>query len=123
MQFKSNITAWGCQHEEQAYREYKGVAQAKHTDFSISKSGLVVHESYLFIRASLDGVINCECCAYGVLEIKCPYSCRDTSLKEKSTESTFLLNEMNGELSLSDSIPCLLLPGAGTTQILQCSVL
>ena len=100
-QFKSNATAWGCQHEEQAYREYKRVAQSKHTDFSISKSGLVIHESYPLMGASPDGIINCVCCGYGVLEIKCPYSCRDTTLKDKSADSTFFLKDMNGDLSLS----------------------
>ena len=99
--FKSNATTWGCQHEEQAYREYKRVAQSKHADFSISKSGLVIHESYPLMGASPDGIIKCACCGYGVLEIKCPYSCRDTALKDKSADYTFFLKDIKGDLSLS----------------------
>ena len=56
------------------------MAQWHHIDFSISKSGLVIHESYPFMSASPDGITKCECCGHGVLEIKYPYSCRDTSL-------------------------------------------
>ena len=78
--FKSNATTWDSQHEENVCREYESMAQSHHIDFSISKSVLVIHESYPFMSASPDGTINCECCAHGVLEIKCPYSCRDTSL-------------------------------------------
>ena len=50
-------------------------------------SGLVVHESYPFMGASPDGIINCKCCGFGVLEI----TCRETSFREKATESTFFL--------------------------------
>ena len=53
------------------------MAQSLHIDFSISKSGLVIHESYPFMSASPDGTINCECYGHGVLEIKCPYSERN----------------------------------------------
>ena len=51
--------------------------------------------------ASPDGIINCACCGYGVLEIKCPYSCWDTALKDISADSTFFLKDINGDLSLS----------------------
>ena len=50
--------------------------------------------------ASPDG-INCACCGYEVLESKCPYSCRNTLLLEKSKESTFFLKKKDGELTLS----------------------
>ena len=99
--FKSDSTTWGCRHEEQARREYESIAQIQHIDLSISKSGLVVHVSYPFMGGSPDGIINCECCGFGMLEVKCPYSCRDTSFREKATESTFFLDEFDGELALN----------------------
>ena len=99
--FKSDATTYGCQHEEQARREYECVAETQHIDFSVSPSGLVVHESYPLMGASPDGVISCKCCGNGVLEIKCPYSCRDTSFREKATESTFFLHSIDGELTLN----------------------
>ena len=47
--------------------------------------------------ASPDGIINFKCCGFRVLEVKCPYSCHDTSFREKATEPTFFLNELDGE--------------------------
>ena len=75
--FKSNATTWDCQHEEEVCREYESMAQSHHIDFSISKSGSVVPESYRFMSASPDGIIDCECCGHGVLELKCPNSERN----------------------------------------------
>ena len=51
----------------------------EHVNFSLSKSGLVIDCNYPFFGASPDDVIKCRCCEFGVLEIKCPYSCRDKS--------------------------------------------
>jgi len=51
--------------------------------------------------ASPDGVINCTCCGKGVLEIKCPFCHRETSLEAAATnDSKFCLKQSNGELSL-----------------------
>jgi len=43
-------------------------------------SGLVVNPQWPFIGACPDGVIECDCCGRGVLEIKCPYCHRDSSV-------------------------------------------
>ena len=37
----------------------------------------LIHEEYQFLAATPDGIIECECCGQGVLEIKCPYCIRD----------------------------------------------
>ena len=44
-------------------------------------------------------IVSCKCCGNGVLEIKCPYLCRDTSFRGKATESTFFLDKIDGELT------------------------
>ena len=51
--------------------------------------------------ASPDGVIECTCCGRGVLEIKCPFSCRNTSLLERINESSYFLQQYNGETTLN----------------------
>ena len=63
--------------------------------------GLVVDPLYPFNGASPDSVINCKCCGFGVLETKCPYSCRDTSLREKANKSTCFLDESDRNLTLN----------------------
>ena len=77
--FTSKATSWGCEHEQAAYDSYKRKRMNEHVNFSLSKSGLVIDCNYPFFGASPDGVIKCRCCEFGVLEIKCPYSCRDKS--------------------------------------------
>ena len=48
--------------------------------------------------ASPDGVVSCECCGSGMVEIKCPYSCKDKSFLEPTSESTFFLDRNDGDV-------------------------
>ena len=90
--FKTAATAWGCEHESSARTAYVSLMESTHTAFSCKESGLVVSLSHPFIGASPDGVVHCECCGHGVIEIKCPYCIRD---EDPGTASCLL----NGELS------------------------
>ena len=65
----------GCGHEEQARMEYENRMCKKHVNFMMSKSGFIIPPSYPLMGASSDGIIECRCYGYGVLEIKCPYLC------------------------------------------------
>ena len=54
-----------------------------------------------FIGASPDRVIDCSCCGKGVLEIKCTYCHRESSLYTAAAEDPkFCLKESDGSLSL-----------------------
>ena len=41
--------------------------------------------------ASPDGIVQCVCCGKGVVEIKCPYSCRDKTFLEATGDKNFSL--------------------------------
>ena len=41
--------------------------------------------------ATPDSLVNCRCCGNGVIDVKCPYSCRDQLLLSKSSNSRFFL--------------------------------
>ena len=41
----------------------------KNTNFAMELSGLVVNPNYPHMGASLDGVMKCDCCGLGVLEM------------------------------------------------------
>ena len=73
--------------------------QATHKSFNIMNSGLVLHPMYPFMGASPDGLVSCSCCGNGVVEIKCPYTCKDKEIHEVASErSNFCLHEnKNGE--------------------------
>ena len=101
-------TAWGCEHESSARIAYIRLMKSNHTDFSCKESGLVVSLNHPFIGASPDGVVHCECCGHGVMEIKCPYCIKDEDpgtascllngkLSEKHADRHFILATFNGQ--------------------------
>lgn len=60
----------------------------------------MIHPYYPHLGATPDGLIKCNCCGSGVLEVKCPYSCVDKTLLEATSESGFCLDNHGGEFSL-----------------------
>ena len=62
-----------------AKAKYLQLAKQKHRKLSSEEPGLLVHTQHPYIGASADVDINCACCGFGHVEIKCPYSVRHTS--------------------------------------------
>ena len=89
--FTSKATQWGCEHEKMARKEYMEKIQFDHTNFTIKDVGLVIDHHYPFLGASPDGYIECLCCGPGVIEIKCPFSCRNKSISEATVGTSFCL--------------------------------
>ena len=63
------------------------------TGNQVKESGLVIHKTYPFLACSPDGVVSSE----KLIEIKCPYSCRD---KPVTPETVPYLTNNDGELNL-----------------------
>lgn len=104
--FHSAACRWGCVHEGTARTAYSDKWRKKHDTFNIQESGLVLSPKYPFMGASPDGLIKCKCCGDGVLEIKCPYSCRNKSFSHRMEEKGFFLEESDKgvtELKLTHS--------------------
>ena len=57
-----------------------------HPFFELQKSGLVLDTENPFIEASPDEIISCSCCGKGVVEVKCPFVCRDKPFSEAMKE-------------------------------------
>eukprot|EP00117_Sycon_ciliatum_P037992 scpid40803/ scgid28309/ Inhibitor of growth protein 1 len=91
MKFTSKATTWGCEHEQIARDAYKVHVIKKHKAFQLCDSGLVVRSDYPYLGASPDGVVSCACCGNGVVEVKCPYSCCDSSFDDATEKSGFCL--------------------------------
>lgn len=64
------VYRWGCDHEKQAQLVYKTMKQKDHQQFKVEDSGLWLHTEHVHLGASPDGIVNCDCCGRGVLEIK-----------------------------------------------------
>ncbi|XP_059171127.1 uncharacterized protein LOC131952467 [Physella acuta] len=82
--YRSAGMKWGCQHERCALQQYAQIAGPKHRNFKITKSGLVVHPEVHYIGASPDGLVTCDCCGHGVVEIKFPSCTKDKMMDDVS---------------------------------------
>lgn len=98
--FKSKATEWGCEHEKTALEAYKNQENGRHSGFAVSSSGLVIHTAYPHMGASPDGIVKCNCCGRGVIEVKCPYSCKEKSFLLASANSKFFLQKHDGKYTL-----------------------
>ena len=74
-----------------------------HNEFEVKDVGLVIDSEKHWLVASPDGLINCDCCGIGIVEIKCPYSLRETSLKEKIPKNDFYVKHANQKYFLDKS--------------------
>ena len=99
--FTSKQTNWGCRHEKQARDRYEKTVRFKHTNLQVAECGLFINPQWLFVGASPDGIITCDCCPKGVLEIKCPFCHRGESIAAAITsDKNFSLTEVDGQISL-----------------------
>ena len=58
-----------------------------HTNFEIANTGLINEPLYVFMGTSHDAVVSCSCCGHGVLEVKCPFSCKDKDFLSVANEN------------------------------------
>ena len=65
-----------------------------HSDFNCLNIGLVIDKEHPWIGASPDACFRCTCCGF-VVEIKCPYSLRDTSLSKTIQQQKFYVTGNN----------------------------
>ncbi len=77
--FSSKATTWGCDHEKAARNHYENLKKKEHAKFTIKNTGFHISMKSPFIGASPDGMIECECCGQGLVEVKCPYCSSDPS--------------------------------------------
>ena len=72
-----------------------------HVDFEVHNCGLIIDPAYPYLGASPDGIVNCKCCGRGLIEVKCPYLCRDSlSFEDASKQhapSAFCLQFNNND--------------------------
>ena len=104
MKFTSATTSWGCSHEKEAREFYCRAMSAVHDNFGIEEAGLFIHENVPVFGASPDGIVTCDCCGSCVLEMKCPYCLRSSSLAGY-TETKSCLEEMVNGLQLKQTHP------------------
>ena len=70
--FRNEAIKWGCEHDGAAKALHVEKMKMSHTNFVHKDSGLVVSTTFPFLGASPDGLVQCDCCGQGVLEVKSP---------------------------------------------------
>ena len=102
--FRSKATSWGCKHEKQAREVYTKRMLKNHHEFSVADSGLSLNPKWPHLGASPDGVINCQCCSKGVMEIKCPYCRRNYDINDSVNDKHYCLKkDHSGTIHLDQS--------------------
>ncbi|XP_048734036.1 uncharacterized protein LOC125650107 isoform X2 [Ostrea edulis] len=79
---KNTAVKWGIDTEEECRQAFASHQKGNHLNFKCQLSGFVIDPTHPFLGVSPDGMISCDCCGKGVLEIKCPYKHRDISVEE-----------------------------------------
>lgn len=74
-----------------------------HENFEMSECGLKVKQNEPWFGASPDSVVSCNCCGKGVVEVKCPFSCKDKSLQEVIKSKTFYIKKKGLFFELSNN--------------------
>ena len=94
---------WGIDNEDVARVAYLELADENHVGLKYSADGLHLNPSFPHLGASPDGLISCDCCGSGIIEIKCPYKYRDESPQDVQDPKFYLEFNDEGELHLSKS--------------------
>ena len=68
------------------------LAPPSHVNCSVQRAGFRISVEMPFIGASADGYVVCDCHGKGVIEAKCPYTDRNTSLSDLLTKDDFILD-------------------------------
>ena len=102
--FKINPKAvtYGCKHEDDAIKAYEEIMAMTHTDFKISKCGLVKNQEYPWIHATPDLLVSCSCCGLGCGEIKCPFCTDKCDFHSYVLKRTSCLKMVCGEFQLKE---------------------
>jgi hypothetical protein len=101
----SNLPAvkYGCHNEPIAADWYYQEHSKKHQNMKISKCGLFVMPASIYVAASPDRLVSCDCCGEGLLEMKCPYSIAGQNFKDGVTLD--YLSKIDGTYQLKQTHP------------------
>ncbi len=102
--FSSTQTEWGCAHEKPGKNRYESTMKGLHNNFSVLNTGLIINPEWPYLGATPDGKVSCSCCGNGILEIKCPYSHKESTIDDATQDKNFCLKkDSGGRITLKNS--------------------
>lgn len=80
----TTFARWGIDNEPKALASFEGrmMDEKEHDSFKINSVGLFISETHPYLAASPDGVVTCPCHGDYLIEIKCPFTHRHSSVKD-----------------------------------------
>ncbi|XP_014664454.1 PREDICTED: uncharacterized protein LOC106806842 [Priapulus caudatus] len=102
---KSLALTWGKTNENIARKQYIAHHRlhTKHTGVSCEETGLWVNVQCPYVAASPDGIVSCNQCGRGLLEVKNPYTHRHLPIKDLACQKGSYLSNENGLTQLKRS--------------------
>lgn len=83
---------WGCDHEEIALEAYQ-----RKTGVEVDVCGIFLSAKYPFLGASPDGLLYVGNREFALVEVKCPYKHRNSSISDACKDTKFCLTITNSE--------------------------
>ena len=94
---KSKATQWGLGNEPVARKLYIKDNRKKHKHLQVSECGLFIDIEFPYIAASPDALVSCTCHGKGLLEIKCPWTHRGSTIIEYAADKDSCLEILNNQ--------------------------
>ncbi|KAH9374871.1 hypothetical protein HPB48_000153 [Haemaphysalis longicornis] len=92
---------WGKKKKASARAAYVEATASHHVKFQCQLSGLHIRSDYPFVAATPDGIISCEGCGDGLLEVKCPFSAKHDTIAEFASNKQLCLVVQGDDARLS----------------------
>ena len=94
---------WGRQNEAIARKQYVAQHSQQHTNLQVQLCGLHISTDHTYLAATPDGIVSCDCCGKGLLEIKCPFKYKDDILPDVTDSAFYLERQPTREMKLKTS--------------------
>ena len=62
-----------------------------HKDFEVADSGFFINPAFPHLGATPDGLVSCDCCGAGVIEVKCPHCLEEKDIPDLVDAPNFCL--------------------------------
>ncbi|XP_057693346.1 uncharacterized protein LOC130916556 [Corythoichthys intestinalis] len=98
--FTTEATRYGRSHEWKVRKDYEMFTKPKHRDMKVTESGFFIHKEFPYIGASPDSLVKCDCCGEGLLEIKCSFSHKDSTIESAIQDKNFCIEFVDGHFRL-----------------------
>ena len=92
---------WGKKKEKTALQMYLRVCRKTHVHPHLLHKGLRLHSTKTYIGCSVDGLLTCKCHNQRLVEVKCPFTCREENPKDVCLQKGCSLVE-NGQIIVTE---------------------